>query len=196
MKRCTMDLQGDDTEVRSLNQLSAISPDELLENRTALRLLLKTLPPQIEKEDYGDVVAGLIDLLEAEIIDQRARQSVKHRGGFWNNRGQIIQAFAQGRLFTMSLPETDISFGHHEFRAMIRGSGLLLMQGFYTLPCFCVLSSESLAKCDMIWVWKPLRRLGLGRAFIKNCNITQVSGDLVGSEEFWKRCEVQLVDTL
>lgn len=200
MKRCAVDTpddtQGEDAMAQSLDKLSIIPPHELLGNTTALRLLLKTLPPRIEKVTSGDVVANLIDLLEAEIVEQRARNPASNPGGFWNNRGQLIDAYCQGRLFTQSLPETDASFNHREFSVMLHSSGVELKDGFHTLPCFCVVNSDgNPTSVDMIWVWKPLRRLGLGRAFIKEWNIREVRGYLADSEAFWKHCDVQLVHT-
>ena len=77
---------------------------------------------------------------------------------------------------------------------LLQEAGIFMDNGFQKLPCFCTLdSNESPKTIEMIWVYKPMRRLGLGRAFVEKWDIKEVRNYVPESEGFWKKCGVNLL---
>lgn len=137
-------------------------------------------------------VLSLIDLLETEIMEQRSL-GVRDPKGFWNNRALIWQAFTEERLFVLQIEPHDVAWEDHGFwDDLYKIGGLFLRHSSRVLPCFCTIDSLEDPRIELIWTWRPLRRLGLARRFVEEFGIREVNQALIDSKPFWNACAVKI----
>lgn len=119
--------------------------------------------------------------------------------GFHHQRGYIIRAFTEKRLFGLRLSESDVMFGRgdHSTNGLFANNtiatnlaGLVITDPRYMLPCLCIVAKESQEIAEVLWVAERARSMGYGRELVESLGIKYAYDVQEGSENFWDKCRV------
>lgn len=160
--------------------------------------------------------------LDAKLDGKVVLQIVEHARDFWilfdeliddveedgktflHNRDSLLEAFAEKRLFSLKMTETEFMLaggarGHEIFagnRQSIlvsprtgKGVSIAGHRSWYMLPCLCTLSEkrqEADNAVEILWVHSRARRHGLGSLLVRELHVSRTSTcRLDESDEFW-----------
>lgn len=145
----------------------------------------------LDMSDWGKIKLVVIDAydfwaLYDEMIDDKS--------GFVHNRGIILKAFKENRMYGLRVQETDEMYKRRARSDRSFARNFMGELSWYLLPCFCVLDNSN--QIDIIWTHSRARGNGFGSKMVKELEITSVSDILPESEEFWKKCGVKINNIL
>jgi len=101
---------------------------------------------------------------------------VQDVSGFVHNRETLLDAYRDGRMFSLRVDET-----HDMYRMGSRDHPLFAREHFYghgnlswyMLPCFCIIDPADPACPEIVWVHSRARLRGLARTLVDELNITK-----------------------
>jgi len=107
--------------------------------------------------------------------------------GFIHNQSMILEAFVKGRLYGLSMPETQMMYENvtpDDPHFMTSG---FTCQTHYRFPVFCVVDENK--RIDILWVAARMRRRGLGTRMVECLKTQGVVGArfVEGALPFWQR---------
>ena len=115
-------------------------------------------------------------------------QLTADESGFLHNRNWLLDAWRKGDLFTMRIKETDELYKDHVLRDAL-GHFLGVSPSWLNLPVLCWRDGDA---CEILWVAKHVRRLGLGRDLVRSLGIKRAAHVLDQSIGFWERIGVSI----
>lgn len=149
--------------------------------------MIKVSNIYILPEDYGKKV--LIKIKDGNqffsLLDNLYQDEEKHLPdgvGFRCNRSLIANAFKEGRLYGLTVEETDEMYKRKVMEDEV--FRLNKCNPRYLLPCFCIMCDDC---CEMMWVRSDIRNQGLGKKFVELINIKRVYKPLPRAVNFWKK---------
>ena len=131
-------------------------------------------------DGWGDARLQKVDTPETfwRIFDELCMEG----SDFVHNRGQLLDAYSEGALFTLVVDEND-----HMCSTEAGRSSLLMRESTscYELPCFCIVYNN---ECNILWVATRARRRGIASMLMTSLTVTSLRGGemLPGSEPFWE----------
>lgn len=127
-------------------------------------------------EDADDMVTALDQLTADE-------------SGFLHNRDWLLDAWRKGNLYTMRIKQTEELYKDHELRGAL-GYFLGVPPHGLNLPVLCgCIDGDA---CEILWVAKHVRKLGLGRDLVRSLGIKRAPRVLDQSRGFWVRIGVSI----
>jgi hypothetical protein len=117
-------------------------------------------------EHYGELEVAVITDKRVFfcLLDEMCKESETNIHGvnrvFYHTRVSMLDAFMQGRLFGMSVSETDTMFQRSSMQ-----DDLFMLEGFYHIPCFCITARHATDTAEMMWTAPRARNKGLEMFF-------------------------------
>lgn len=127
----------------------------------------------VEPVNGSDQFWGLID----EILSNKSN--------FWYNRNSLLDAYHEGRMYIITVEETDYMYEQGVHNDSIFCHTYYGEAVWYTLPAFCTLKRGEDNVCEMIWTHSRARRLGIGRTFVERLEIVRADKPVEDAKPFW-----------
>lgn len=124
--------------------------------------------PEKTVDTPGGAVCA-VKLTKQEDFDAIVRALRDEKSRFLGNLGMIEESFRDGYMYG------------------------LINQEKCVLPCFCIINNGYPCVAEIMWIHKPLRRKGFGKALVDLLGIRRAKFPLIGSEPFWIACGVEMI---
>lgn len=141
------------------------------------------------REEVRSLERELVCIEGAHEMVTALDQLTADESGFLHNRNWLLNAWRKGNLYTMRIKETDQLYKDHELRLAL-GYFLGAKPSWLNLPVLCERIDGDV--CEILWVAKHVRRLGLGRDLVRSLGIKRASHVLDQSRGFWERIGVSI----
>ncbi len=105
---------------------------------------------------------------------------------FCNNRSTILEAYKNETLYGLRVSETD-----EMYERGARKDNIFCDHSWYLLPCFCVKENNN---AIIIWTHTRARKMGFAKKLVELLQIEYAYNPLPESIEFWKKCDVKLLE--
>lgn len=160
---------------------SADSKGDWSEDQERLRAAVRSLDRKLVRMEESTEMVTALDQLLAD------------KTGFWYNRSVLLDAWKNGNLYTMCITETDDLYKDRELLGLL-GDFLGARPHWLQLPVLCLsIDGET---CEILWVAKHVRRLGLGSDIVHSLGIKRAVHVLDDSRGFWERTGVSIEDSV
>ncbi len=103
---------------------------------------------------------------------------IDDKSNFVYNRCTILKAYKEGKMYGLTVDETEEMYQNQYFKNHI------FTVKYYLLPCFCIIEDE---KVVIIWTHTRARKKGFASKLLQLLNIKYVYNPLPESLEFWKK---------
>jgi GNAT superfamily N-acetyltransferase len=145
---------------------------------------------KIELFRFRDVFEGSCntDLFWEIMDDLHEEMKASSNGhGFWHNRNMILDAFIDGAMYGLQVIETD-----EMYRARTKDP-LFCKNGFYVLPCFCIIKEHDDGnEAVIMWTHTRARNKGFGKKLVEILEIVKADS-IPQAVGFWQKCGVSLI---
>lgn len=135
------------------------------------------------REIFSEDVLGLI-LVDVStfwsIYDELQKEIDDYGSGFWAHRDDLLIAFQERRMFTLSALIIDEWDPNNQF------NHIFLKNTYYRLPCFLVIKSDGIT-LEYIWVANRAKKMNLASYLIKKSKVKKVENIVTSTESlsFW-----------
>ena len=102
--------------------------------------------------------------------------------GFIFNRTMILDAFKDKELYGLRVNEINYTSKQHS---------IYCANSDDLLPCLCVKHNNT---AMVLWTHTRARRRGFAKELVKLLNVQHAYNPLPGSENFWRSCNIQMVN--
>ena len=144
---------------------------------------------EVLREAVRSLERNLVRIESASEMVTALDQLTADKSGFLHSRDSFFDAWRNGNLYTMRIKETDELYKDHELCGAL-GYFLGANPSWLNLPVLCCRIDGD--ACEILWVAKHVRRLGLGMDLVRSLGIKRAPLVLDQSRGFWERTGVSM----